>query len=168
MTAQHNRQTFATPTIARIYAQQGKLSQSRDVYRALLAEKPSPELEAELAEVENKIKDQENNPKSSGDSLLVEISKDNNRIQLLCRWSVHQSGINRAAMVLGSSGKLTLRVLGYPEQASNANQDYPINENEGKIELDAPQGANFITAAIGLLSDKNQFVSIAHAELIQL
>lgn len=160
-----SKQPIATPTIARIYAQQGKLPQSRDIYRRLLEATPDdPALTAELATVEARLSAQGEEPEPELDSLTVELSKQ----RLRCRWRVSDEGHVRARLVLGGDGQLTLRLAGFPADPEVATRDTSLDAASGSLQLSPPPGCSLVTAAIGLLDEDGTFVSIAHCDMVQL
>ena len=167
-----DRKPIATLTIARIYAQQGKLGQSVEVYERLRAAAPEDtSLAEELAEVKRRLAAEANAPAPDLDSLAVERADEaeaSEKPRLRCRWRVSDAGGQRARLVLGSDGQLTLRVAGFPADSDAATRDTTIDSFDGSLLVSPPPGASLVAASVGLLDDEGNFASIAHCDMVQL
>lgn len=171
--ASKQAQPIATPTIARIYAQQGKLDQSAEVYRQLIASTPESDplaatLAAELEAVEQRLAREGKAPPQELDSLSVETSSEGGRKRLRCRWRVSEAGCRRAQLVIGGEGQLTLRLAGFPTHGEVATRDTSLERTEGALLVSPPAGATLVTASIGLLDEDGNFASVAHCDMVQL
>ncbi len=166
-------QPIATPTIARIYAQQGKLDQSAEVYRQLLASTSEDDpiaaaLATELAAVEQRRQHEAAAPPQELDSLSVETSTEGGRKGLRCRWCISEAGKERARLVIGCDGQLTLRLAGFPAHGEVATRDTSLEQLEGAILVSPPAGATLVTSSVGLLDEDGNFASIAHCDMVKL
>jgi hypothetical protein len=171
--AKKQAQPIATPTIARIYAQQGKLSQSAEVYQQLLkstaADDPlAATLSSELSAVQRRLQSEQAAPPQELDSLSVETATEASGKRLRCRFCISDAGTKRARLVIGGEGQLTLRVAGFPAHGEVATRDTSLDQSEGTVLVSPPAGASLVTAAIGLLDEDGNFASIAHCDMVQL
>lgn len=155
---------FNTPTVARIYAQQGKLEQARAIYRQLLAENPSDtELARALAQVEKQLAQRQTMAPEQGDTLVM--AKEGT--DLLCSWLLSDDGIRSAQLLLGPApGELTLRLVGFPRDPDSSVRDIGIDREKGSARVPPPPGASFVAASVGLMDSEGTFVSVAHCDMV--
>lgn len=150
---------FTTPTIARLYLQQGKLDEAEAIYRALRKERPAdPRIAEGLAEVERRRQSPEVGG-SSEDAVELRAAKDET---LECSYRVSEAGRRRASLVLGGEGALTLRLCAFP---GGKQEDLPLAEACGAVALPSSLRAPVIAAAVGLRDANGRFVAIAHGAL---
>jgi hypothetical protein len=158
---------FVTPTVARIYAQQGRLTEAKVIYQKLLADAPNDHaLRRELDELERKLAAGPADAPSHTDQVTIEPLGEE---QLRCRWTITAQGADRARMVLGSAeGILNLRVVGFPLDPELGIRDTALTDSRGVITVPPPAGADLVAASVGLLSGDGTFVSIAHCDMVDL
>ncbi|MCB9556673.1 MAG: tetratricopeptide repeat protein [Deltaproteobacteria bacterium] len=156
-------QPFVTPTVARIYLDQGKLDQAEQVFKKLLEAHPDDDdLKEGLAEIARR-RSTEQRENTQDDGVQVEVDGSS----LRCRWSTSPSGRHRAELVAGQPGDLVLRVVGFPHTPDSAPDDTALTEQQGMLTVDAPD-ALMAAASVGLFTKDGQFVSIAHSKIVQL
>lgn len=166
MTDKPTERLFATATIASIYVQQGKLQEARAIYRQLLQERPDDRtLRDGLRRVEAMIAEQrDERPADGRGGDRVELSRRDGNLH--CRWSITDEGQQRAQLVLGGQGQLTLRLVGFPAVNDLPPRDETLDAAGGTLELPRPPGSTLVSAAVGLLDDSGRFASIVHCDLL--
>ncbi|MBW2734528.1 MAG: hypothetical protein JRH20_19245 [Deltaproteobacteria bacterium] len=161
---------FKTPTVARIYAQQGKFEQARTLYHELLAKdlgdaQLANELAHELGKVELQLAGGTSNLVGERDTLMLTHEAGS----LFCSWLLSEGGIENAQLLLGSSpGDLTLRVAGFPHDAPSIVRDISIEREKDSARIPPPVGATYVTASVGLMDSEGTFVSIAHCDMLPI
>jgi hypothetical protein len=143
--------------------EQGKLDQAESIYRALLAERPDdPRLTRGLAEVQRRQQGPETLP-GEGDHVTLAARGEG----LRCSWQVTEQGQARARLVLAAPGRLALRLVSFPITAGSSPVDTHLSQTAGELIVTPPAG-DLIGAAVGLLSDAGDFVSITHCRPLRL
>lgn len=160
---EHNAH-FKTLTVARIYAEQGKLDQARKIYRQLLAESPADaDLARDLATLEREIEARAATALQGSD--IVELAWQGR--DLLCRWQVSAKGMEGAQALLGQApGDLTLRIVGFPRDAESSVHDLSVDSEYGTALIPPPRGASYVAASVGLMDSEGIFASIAHCDML--
>jgi hypothetical protein len=158
---------FATATMARIYLGQGKLDEAEAVYRKLLGDRPGdPALQEGLAEVQRRREELEAGPEpDAADRVALRLQGG----ELTCTWSVSDEGRRRAALLLGTEGTLTLRLMTFPLEPDDPPEDIVLDRPEGQMALELPGRGLLAAAAVGLGADDGEpFAAIAHCDPVTL
>ena len=154
---------IATATIAGLYLRQGLLDQAEALYARLLEQRPGDtELEQGLAEARRRRLAQRP---------LVNDSKVTLAAQgggLTCRWSISPKGMVQAGALLQGTGRITVRLVSFPLAEGRPWQEIILERTQGEITLRPPRGALTVSAAVGLLTEDDRFVSIAHSDALGL
>lgn len=155
---------FETATVARIYLAQGLLDQAESLFRRLLVAAPDcADLRAGLQEVRHRR--QAELALQVRDKIAVDLQGS----KLRCRWDVTADGRGRAARLLGQEqAQLVLRVVAFPLDPERPLLDLPLQRDQGKRTVDAPEGARLLVVSVGLLGADASFVSVAHSETVKL
>ena len=154
---------FETATVARIYMMQGMLDEAEALYHKLLEGSPGDQrLEAGLAEVQQRIEAE----LEATTQDRVELTARGGKLH--CKWAVTAEGRKRAEMQLGRGGDLVLRLVAFPLHPSRPGQDLSLDSNEGHRVLDRPLRAQMVAVAVGLIDNGENFVSIAHCDVVKL
>ena len=158
---------FATPTVARIYAQQGRFDEALKIYRQLVRQRPGdPTLSSAMAELEARMEQAPQTATMPLDRVDLELRAAD---RLRCQWAISPAGQERAQLVLGAEeGLLTLRLAGFPEPDEAASSDLTLDEPQGHRTLTPAPGTKLLVAAVGLLGSDGTFVSIAHSDMLKL
>jgi hypothetical protein len=151
---------FTTPTIARLYMQQGKLDEAEAIYRALQKQRPAdPRVAEGLAEVERRRQAPAEAGGAGEDAVELRAAAGD---ALECSYRVSEAGRRRATLVLGGEGTLTLRLCAFP---GGKQEDVALSGDEGAVAVPAALRAPVIAAAVGLRDANGRFVAIAHGAL---
>lgn len=157
---------IATATVARLYMEQGKLTQAERLFRLLLVRSPlDPALSSGLAEVQRRRE------LAAAPTGADRISLGLDDAEVACTWHVTAEGLDRARLVLDGTGQLSLKVATFPiHPASETGQIIPLPAEQltGVIRLETPPGATMIAAAVGLAAATGRFVAVAHCPAIKI
>ena len=154
---------IATATIAGLYLRQGLLDQAEALYVRLLEQRPGDtRLEAGLAEARRLRLAQRPLVNDSRVTLTAQGEG------LICRWSISQQGMEQAGALLQGAGRITVRLVSFPLEDGRPRQEIIVEQARGEIALRPPRGALTVSAAVGLLTEDDRFVSIAHCDPLGL
>lgn len=153
-----SRKGFGNLTMARILLRQGKLNDAGKLLNALAKRSPDDEaVQAAVAELGER-RDQQ---AADGEAALtVDLSRRDSA--MTCRWKADDDAIQRANLVLGSKGVLTLRIANFRGGSADSPVDHPLKGVEGKLETEIDALAQAVAASIGTLTSDGRFASIAH------
>ena len=156
---------FATPTVARLFTSQGRLTQAESIYRTLLDDDPeNAQLQQELNALLERI-DAEAAKAVVHDRIRIEISEGG---LLGCSYRITPAGEARAQLVLNQIGQRALQVLALAVDQGPMVQTLPVKATEGELLVDLPRGTRSVAVAIGVTDHAERFVAIAHVPATDL
>jgi len=162
-------QPIATATIARIYMRQGMLDEAEALFKRLLrVQGDDPALREGLAEIARlraaDTRTNQDQDHDQEDRVVLEPRRDS----VLCRWNASPEGQRRAEGVLGHEGRLSLRLVAYPREQGRSPHDVTVDGAHGDLSFKPPREALLMAAALGVMGNDEQFVSITHCEPVTL
>lgn len=148
-----------TKTLARLLAQQGHRRRALAMYEALRKSHPD---DATLAEEMGALRS-EGDADEPPPEEMVSVAVDEHTVWV--SWHVSETGVNRANRLLGTPGKLAVRVaVTAPDEErivrTDAHELTDVDAQGDWVVRGLPEGAR-ATASVGVIGE-GRFVSIAH------